>query len=177
MAGPWLGLTSAPHGRLNGAVMDDQETLNDRTSYQRCFACGQKNETGLRMVFRREGNRIRADFRPHEHHQGFPGVLHGGIIASLLDETLGRTGALRRQWLITGKLDIRYRIPARITDSLTVWGEIVRERAGAIEATGAVELSNGQVVADARGVFLRLPAPVVQETLARYPEFANYWGE
>ena len=45
------------------------------------------------------------------------------------------------------------------------------------EATGAVELSNGQVVADARGVFLRLPAPVVQETLARSPEFANYWGE
>jgi acyl-coenzyme A thioesterase PaaI-like protein len=157
--------------------MDDPEKLNDRSSYQRCIACGQKNDSGLQMVFRREGDRIRADFLPQEHHQGFPGVLHGGIIASLLDETLGRTGALRGQWLMTGKLDIRYRRPAPIGDALMVWGRIVRERPGAIEAGGAVELSDGTVVADARGFFLRLPEPVVRETLARYPEFANYWAE
>ncbi len=162
--------------RLNGA-MDDPEKLNDGSSYQRCYACGQKNDSGLQMVFWREGDRIRADFQPRDHHQGFPGVLHGGIIASLLDETLGRTGALRRQWLMTGKLDIRYRRPAPVGESLMVWGRIVRERPGAIEAAGAVELSDGSVVADARGLFLRLPEPVVRETLDRYPEFANYWAE
>jgi len=116
-----------------------------------------------------------ADFTPSERYQGFPGVLHGGILATILDETLSRTGALRREWLMTGKLDIRYRQPAPVDQPLRVWGEIVRERSGAIDAVGAVELLDGTVVADARGMFLRMPEPIANESLARYPEFVNYW--
>ncbi len=157
--------------------MRDRDRLNDRSDYQRCFACGQRNETGLRMVFRREGDRICADFQPAKQHQGFPGVLHGGIIASLLDETLGRTGALRGEWVITGKLDIRYRQPAPIGEPLRVWGEIVRERPGAIEAMGAVERGDGSPVAEGRGLFLRLPRPIAEQALAEFPEFATYWDE
>ena len=157
--------------------MRDPDRLNDDTNYQLCFACGQRNSWGLRMVFRREGNRVRADFRPEERHQGFPGVVHGGIIASLLDETLGRTGALRRAWLMTGKLDIRYQQPAPLGSTLHIWGEIVRERQGAIDAAGAVELPDGSTVATARGIFLRLPEQLEAWTLTRYPEFANYWKE
>jgi acyl-coenzyme A thioesterase PaaI-like protein len=127
------------------------------------------------MVFRREGERVYADFIPEERHQGFPGVLHGGIIATLLDETMGRTGALRRAWLITGKLDIRYRQPAPLGQLMRVWGEVARERPGAVDAIGAVELADGTVVADARGLFLELPHKVADEALGRYPEFINYW--
>lgn len=116
-----------------------------------------------------------ADFTPSEGHQGFPGVLHGGIIATLLDETMGRTGALRREWLVTGKLDVRYRQPAPVDRPLRVWAEIARERDGAIDAIGAVELADGTVVADARGIFLRLPDRLAADTVAQYPEFLNYW--
>jgi acyl-coenzyme A thioesterase PaaI-like protein len=116
-----------------------------------------------------------ADYTPGESQQGFPGVLHGGIIATLLDETMGRTGALRQQWLVTGKLEIRYRKPAPIDQPMRVWAEIARERAGAIDAVGVVELLDGTVVADARGLFLRLPDEVRAETVAQYPEFVNYW--
>jgi acyl-coenzyme A thioesterase PaaI-like protein len=127
------------------------------------------------MVFRREGDRVVADFSPAERHQGFPGVLHGGVIATLLDETMGRTGAFRQEWLMTGRLEIRYRAPAPIDQPLRVWGEIVRERAGAVDAVGAVELMDGTVVAQARGMFLRLPEPLLEDTMAQYPEFINYW--
>lgn len=127
------------------------------------------------MVFRREGERVVADYTPSENQQGFPGVLHGGIIATLLDETMGRTGALRQEWLMTGKLDIRYKQPAPIDQPMRVWAEIARERAGAIDAVGAVELLDGTVVAEARGLFLRLPDEVRAKTLAQYPEFVNYW--
>ncbi|HLB77004.1 MAG TPA: PaaI family thioesterase [Candidatus Dormibacteraeota bacterium] len=157
--------------------MDDPEKLNDRTTYQRCFACGGRNEHGLKLVFRREGDRIYADFTPSARYQGFPGVLHGGIIATLLDETMGRTGALRREWLMTGKLDIRYRQPAPVDQPLRVWGQIGQERSGAVDAVGAVELADGTVVAEARGLFLKLSEPVVQRTLGQYPEFVNYWQE
>jgi acyl-coenzyme A thioesterase PaaI-like protein len=129
------------------------------------------------MVFRREGDRVVADFTPTVRQQGFPGVLHGGIIATLLDETMGRTGALRREWLMTGKLDVRYRKPAPIDRPMRVWAEITRERAGAIDAVGAVELLDGVVVAEARGMFLRLPEKVAAQTLAQYPEFLNYWQQ
>jgi len=155
----------------------DPDRLNDRTEYQRCFACGQRNPAGLQLVFWQEGRRIHAVFSPQERHQGFPGVLHGGVIASLLDETLGRTGALRREWLITGKLEIRYRRPAPIGERLHVWGEMARARPGAVEAVGAVERDSGELVADARGIFVRLPPLVIQQALAQYPEFATYWGK
>jgi len=58
---------------------------------------------------------------------------------------------------------------------MRVWAEIARERAGAIDAVGVVELLDGTVVADARGLFLRLPDEVRAETVAQYPEFVNYW--
>src|SRR2546428_9920601 len=153
--------------------MDDPEKLNDRTTYQRCFACGGRNDQGLRLVSGREGDRIRADFTPNLGHRGFPGVLHGGIIATLLDETMGRTGALRREWLITGKLDIRYRLPAPIDQPVRVWGQIAQERSGAVDAVGAVELTDGTVVAEGRGVFLKGPEPGAPPRLSQFPDFAD----
>jgi acyl-coenzyme A thioesterase PaaI-like protein len=155
--------------------VQDPDRLNDETTYQRCFACGARNDWGLRLVFRREGERIRSEFTADERHQGFPGVVHGGILATLLDETLSRTGALRREWLVTGKLDLRFRRPAPLRAPLCVWGEITREREGAIEAEGAVELEDGTVVADGRGVFLSTPDAVKGASLELYPEFARYW--
>ncbi len=156
-------------------AVQDPDKLNDETTYQRCFACGHRNESGLKLTFRRDGARIVADYTPAERYQGFPGVLHGGILATMLDETMGRTGALRQEWLMTGKLDIRYRQPAPIDQPLRVWGEIARERNGAIDAVGAVELMDGTVLAEARGMFVRLPQPLASATLDQYPEFINYW--
>ena len=155
--------------------MQDPDKLNDETTYQRCFACGQQNDAGLKLRFRREGDRIVADYQPQKRFQGFPGILHGGVLATMLDETMSRTGAMRRAWLMTGKLDIRFRRPAPIDQPLRVWGEIVRERLGAVDAIGAVELPDGTVLADARGMFLRLPENVATGTVAEYPEFINYW--
>jgi len=93
----------------------------------------------------------------------------------MLDETMGRTGALRQEWLMTGKLDIRYRRPAPIDQQLRVWSEIARERDGAIDAIGAVELMDGTVLAEARGMFMRLPDGLATATVDQYPEFVNYW--
>jgi len=155
--------------------VQEPDKLNDQTTYQRCFACGPRNEIGLKLTFRREGDRILADYRPREDFQGFPGVLHGGILATMLDETMSRTGAMRREWLMTGKLDIRFRRPAPVDQPMRVWGEIVRERQGAVDAVGAVELMDGTVVAEARGMFMPMPDELATATVSEYPEFINYW--
>jgi len=85
--------------------------LNDTTDYQLCFACGQHNPFGLQMVFRQEDESVVSDFRPQEEHQGFPGIIHGGIVAAVLDEALNRTTMLTNHptWSMTGRLEIRYR--------------------------------------------------------------------
>src|SRR5947209_5465879 len=92
--------------------------LNDYTNYQRCYVCGQQNDSGLRTVFRQEGDRIVTTFTGDERHQGYPGVVHGGILASILDETLGRTALFERAWVMTGRLEGRNRSPAKIGDEL-----------------------------------------------------------
>jgi acyl-coenzyme A thioesterase PaaI-like protein len=155
--------------------VQDPDKLNDDTTYQQCFACGRRNDSGLQLTFRREGDRILAEYLPHERFQGFPGVLHGGVLATMLDETLSRTGAMRQEWLMTGKLEVRYRRPAPVDKPLRIWGEIVRERKGAIDAVGAVEFLDGTIVAEGRGMFLRLPERVASASVAEYPEFINYW--
>ncbi|HEU5348694.1 MAG TPA: PaaI family thioesterase, partial [Ktedonobacterales bacterium] len=86
-------------------IADDTETmtgeeksldprLNDLSPYQGCFACGLRNSQGLRLTFWAEGDEIVTEFTPDEHYQGFPGVLHGGILATLLDEALSRTASI-----------------------------------------------------------------------------------
>jgi acyl-coenzyme A thioesterase PaaI-like protein len=62
------------------------ESLQDRYSPEgRCFGCGPKNDKGLRIKSRVEGDAVVADFTPEPHHEAFTGVLNGGIIGALLD--------------------------------------------------------------------------------------------
>ena len=57
-------------------------------SYPNCFGCGQENPIGLRLSFANEGDALVTRFVPREDHQGWPGIVHGGIIATLLYEVL-----------------------------------------------------------------------------------------
>jgi acyl-coenzyme A thioesterase PaaI-like protein len=62
------------------------DALQDRYSPEgTCFGCGPKNDKGLRIKSRVEGDEVVADFVPEAHHQAFPGMLNGGIIGALLD--------------------------------------------------------------------------------------------
>ena len=60
------------------------EEFNGR--WDMCFGCGQKNPIGLKLMFKLDGKMARAEFTPRDDFQGWPGVLHGGIIAMILDE-------------------------------------------------------------------------------------------
>jgi len=53
-----------------------------------CFVCGAHNPHGLRLRFRREGDEVRADFTPQTQHAGFRGIVHGGILSTVLDEAM-----------------------------------------------------------------------------------------
>lgn len=152
--------------------------LNDTTDYQRCFVCGQRNPYGLHLVFRQEEGNIVTDFQPREEHQGFPGVLHGGIVAAVLDETLGRTSLLSEhaEWTMTGKLEIRYRKYVPFGPLLRVRATLESARRRMLQARGVLTLATDEetILAEATGIFLPLPEHVVDEILQDFPGLRDF---
>lgn len=157
----------------NREIPDDW--LNDYSTYQQCFVCGQQNAAGLQTVYRQEGERIVATFTGEVRHQGFPGVVHGGILSSLLDETMGRTALFERAWVMTGRLEVRFRSPAPTGQPLTVSGWATRLRSRSVETRGEIRGQGGELFADASGLFLKVPEQVKAQAQAAHPEFREYF--
>jgi len=152
--------------------------LNDTTDYQRCFVCGQRNPYGLHLVFRLDQNTIVADFQPREEHQGFPGIIHGGIVAAVLDEALGRTSLLgnNQEWTMTGRLEIRYRRYVPYGPLLRVRARLDEERKRMLQASGVLTLADDESVAlaEAQGTFLPLASSMVDTIMQDYPGLRNF---
>ncbi len=114
-----------------------------------CFGCGRNNPVGLKLQFVREGDGIRTEFKPDRFHQGWPGLLHGGIIQTLLDEIMSNVAYATGQTCLTASMTIRLRQPVPITETLVVTGRITRQRKKLIETEGRVCLKDGTIVAEA----------------------------
>ena len=154
--------------------------LNDTTDYQRCFVCGQRNPFGLHLVFRIDHNTVVADFQPREEHQGFPGVIHGGIVAAVLDEALGRTAMLgsHPEWTMTGRLELRYRRYVPYGPLLRVRASLGVERQRLHQASGVLTLADDEhvVFAEAQGTFMLLSEEVVDMIEKDYPQLGKFFG-
>ncbi len=155
--------------------------LNDNTDYQLCFACGQRNPYGLHMVFRLENDTVVSDFTPRQEHQGFPGVIHGGIIAAVLDEALNRTSMLSEHptWTMTGRLEVRYRryVPYGPQLRVRAWLESLRGRM--VQARGLLTLADDDtaVLAEGHGSFMALTPDILNEVIKDYPQMRTFLGD
>jgi acyl-coenzyme A thioesterase PaaI-like protein len=153
--------------------------LNDTTDYQRCFVCGQRNPSGLHLTFRREDDAVVADFLPREEYQGFPGVIHGGIVAAVLDEALNRTSLLSDHpaWTMTGRLEIRYRRYVPYGEPLRVRARLTGERGRLIQAAGMLTLADDEsaVLAEAQGTFMALTPPMIETLMKDYPQMRAFF--
>lgn len=124
-----------------------------------CFVCGMENPIGFKVVFEEENKRVWAEFTPKEEHQGFPGILHGGLIGALLDEAMGRClmAGGEERWMVSARLEVRYKKPIPIGEPLTVMGEIVQDRGRLVETRGEIRLSDHSLAAQAKGVYIQIP--------------------
>jgi uncharacterized protein (TIGR00369 family) len=103
-----------------------------------------------------------AKFTTRDEHQGYPGIVHGGIVTALLDETLGRVAIASGRWMVTGRLSIRFRQPIPVGETLTVAGEVMTWKKRILEARGELRLANGKIGAEATGTFLEIPPEQVE---------------
>ena len=146
--------------------------LKKQPNSRMCFVCGLENPIGLHASFYEdEDGRVVGQVTPREEFQGYPGVLHGGIAATLLDEVAGRVITGLGLWMATAKLEIRYKQPIPIGKPFTVIGEKVRLRGHALEAHAEIRLEDGSVAVEAEGLYLRLP----DERVKAFEQNLDFW--
>jgi acyl-coenzyme A thioesterase PaaI-like protein len=114
-----------------GATSKDIHEMSDlQLPYTRdCFVCGAHNPHGLHLRFRREGDEVRADFNPQPQHAGFRGIVHGGILATVLDEAMFWAAAsTTKRFCLAAELNVRFVNKVSVGQKLTVVARLQADR-------------------------------------------------
>ncbi|MBZ4655146.1 MAG: putative thioesterase family protein [Peptococcaceae bacterium] len=119
-----------------------------------CFGCGEHNPHGLKLKFTYDGTNIKTTFVPGEVHQGYPGIMHGGITSTILDEVMSRCINVLGYIAVTARLEVRFResIPLHTPVTFEAW--IVNRKRNLVDTEARALLSDGKVVAEAQGRFM-----------------------
>jgi uncharacterized protein (TIGR00369 family) len=124
---------------------------------QRCYVCGKDNPAGLKVQFDIDhtARTITGRFTPRREHEGWEGIVHGGIIATLLDEAMVKLAAHLGVPAVSAEITVKFKAPAAPGVELVVTGKIVKEANRLIEAEANVHIGP-VVVAEAKGKLLRI---------------------
>jgi acyl-coenzyme A thioesterase PaaI-like protein len=138
---------------MKGKNMNNWPNLSlERTSdYRSCFGCGQDNPIGLKLAFKWDGKTARAEFTPGEVYQGWPGLLHGGIIACILDESMGYAALFDAGRCVTAKMEILLKRPTNVGERLLITASIVRKSRKLVKTAASITLEDGTPVAEGTG--------------------------
>ena len=124
----------------------------ERTRDNMCFGCGKDNPMGLNLHFRTDENGCYTSFVPQPMHQSYDGRMHGGLISTLLDETMGNYPYMyEHKVAYTARLEVRFRQPVRIGERVQVITKVKRRKGQLLEMTGQVVREDGTVAAEADG--------------------------
>ncbi|MFJ8309587.1 MULTISPECIES: PaaI family thioesterase [unclassified Streptomyces] len=127
--------------------------------YGHCFGCGDGQPHGLHLAARAgEGVTVTAEFTVREAHQGAPGLAHGGVLATALDETLGSLNWLLRVIAVTGRLETDFARPVPVGTVLHLAAEVTAVAGRKIysRATGRIGGPEGPVAVRAQALFIEV---------------------
>jgi len=141
-----------------------------------CLACGRSNPHGLKMDLYVDdaSGTVHTSFTPTHHHIGFDGVIHGGLIATVVDEAMvwAATWAGRR-FCLCGEMTVRFREPARVDEALRIEASVDLKRSKLVTTSCQVVNASGKIVAEASGKYVPIPVEQhlrVTETFAPAPD-------
>lgn len=121
----------------------------------RCFGCGPLNAEGLQMTFLPKGGVSVSEFEVPARYQSWKGVVHGGMVALLLDEAVGWAAWHQGHPGVTGKLEVRYRLPLKVGERVRLTGRVDNVRRTLVYATAVIErISDGATVAEATATLM-----------------------
>jgi acyl-coenzyme A thioesterase PaaI-like protein len=129
-----------------------------RSDANHCFVCGPANPIGLQLEFVLDGDICRSTFTPGEHHCGYDGVTHGGIVFSALDDVMANWLFLKGFKAFTAKCDLRYRDALPTGTKVRLEGHCIKQKARLTLMRGMmIRDDNDQVVAECEASFMMIP--------------------
>ena len=148
--------------------------MNKQPNSEMCFVCGRSNPVGLYMQFYDDGElEVVSDYTVPAHYQGYPGIVHGGVVASMLDEIVGRVSMIgdHHHFMMSVRLQVLYRHPVPVEIPLKVTGRIVRLRGRLGKAEGRIMLPDGTVACEAQMSLADVPKELLEST---HPSLLNW---
>ena len=123
-----------------------------------CFVCGGANSHGMLLTFERDdaARRIRGSFRVGPRYQGATGFVHGGIIATLLDEVMGKVSVFHEVQSVTAEMTVEYLRPVPVETDLIVEGHEVKREGRNLYYAGEIRNAAGTILARGRGRFVEV---------------------
>jgi acyl-coenzyme A thioesterase PaaI-like protein len=125
--------------------------------YRGCFVCGQDNVIGLNLDFHSGGEVTRTKWLPDNRHEGYKGIVHGGLLAAVLDEVMIKAALAKDIRCVTASMEVKYKAPAEVGDELQFEGRMTEQKGRIILTIGSVRNSKGVVVAQATGKYMTVP--------------------
>lgn len=150
------------------------KVIKKQHNSRKCIVCGLKNDFGLKASFYElEDGQLVAIFKTLEEHQSYPGRLHGGMAAAMLDETIGRAILIKDEntWGVTVELNLKYKKPVPLGEELKVVGRITRDTSRLFEGTGEILLKNGEVAVTASGKYIKMPISKISDSESEEEEW------
>ena len=131
-----------------------------------CFVCGRENPYGLKLEFyENQAGEVVVDYTVPEQFQGYPGVVHGGVVAAMLDEVTGRVhmGGDPPRFMFTARLEIRYHKNVPIGKPLRIVGYAGKSKERSAIATGKVFGPEGDLLAEAEALLVNVPGEIANQ--------------
>ena len=138
--------------------------MNKQPNSDLCFVCGRKNPSGLYMRFYDNGkDEVCSDYTVASRYQSYPGIVHGGILASMLDEVVGRVAIIgdHHHFMVSVRLQVLYRHPVPVETPLKIRGRIVRLSGRLGKAQGEITLPDGTVACEASITLADVPSEIL----------------
>jgi uncharacterized protein (TIGR00369 family) len=122
----------------------------------KCFGCGGDNAGGMKLTFEQDNlnRKIVGRFVLGERYQGGGGYAHGGIIATLLDEAMGKVCRFREVRAVTAELTVEYLKPVNVQSEIVVEGRETEQKGRNLFMTGEIRNEVGEVLARGKGRFV-----------------------
>jgi uncharacterized protein (TIGR00369 family) len=143
-----------------------QKVKRKQNNSARCIVCGNQNKASLNCRFYElENGEIAATFRSEDWHQSYPGRMHGGMAAGVLDELIGRAAADGRDdfWGVTVELNLKYKKPIPTEADLRAVARVTKQNRRLFEGTGEILLEDGTVAVEGWGKYMILPLDKISE--------------
>ncbi len=125
-----------------------------------CFACGLQNPFGLHLEFFDNGvDEVTCEYTITERFQGYPGIAHGGVVAAVLDEVIGRVSMIGNpmHFMMTATMELKYRQSVPLNTPLKIISRKIKDRGRIAKAEGAVYLPDGSIAVEATMTLVDLP--------------------